>query len=91
MKIGLSNHQSVCLYVCVCVRERERERDSLIPWNCFLKCCSYGTKNYCIEVPLNGITFVPNIMIYQAAQKLLVGDTQTGRQADKQTDRLVIL
>jgi ubiquitin C-terminal hydrolase len=41
-------------------------------------------KNHCIEVPLNGITSVPNFMkIYQAIQKLLVGDTQT--------DRLVIL
>jgi hypothetical protein len=38
-------------------------------------------KNYCIEVPLKGITSVPNFMkIYQAFQKLLVGDTQTDRQ-----------
>jgi hypothetical protein len=34
-------------------------------------------KNYCIEVPLNGITSIPNFMkIYQAVQMLLVGDTQ---------------
>jgi hypothetical protein len=39
--------------------------------------------NYCNEVPLNGITSVPNFMkIYQAVQKLLV--------EDRQTDRLVI-
>jgi hypothetical protein len=32
-----------------------------------------------MEVPLNGITSVPNFMkVYQTAQKLLVGDTQTG-------------
>jgi hypothetical protein len=31
--------------------------------------------------PLNVITSLPNIMkIYQAVQKLLMGDTQTGRQ-----------
>jgi hypothetical protein len=42
------------------------------------KCLSCGIKNYCIEVPLNGITSVPYfIEIYQAAQKLLVRDTQT--------------
>jgi hypothetical protein len=36
-------------------------------------------KNYCIEVPFNGITSLRNIMkIYQAVQKLLVEDTQTG-------------
>jgi hypothetical protein len=38
-------------------------------------------KNYCIEVPLKGITSVPNfIKFYQAVQKLLVGktDRQTG-------------
>jgi hypothetical protein len=41
-----------------------------------------GLKNYCIEVPLNGITSTPNFMkIYQAVQKLLAGT---------QTDRLVI-
>jgi hypothetical protein len=40
-----------------------------------------GIKNYCIEFPLNGITYIPNFMkIYQADQKLLVGGT----------DRLVI-
>jgi hypothetical protein len=34
----------------------------------------YGIKNYCIEVPLNGITPIPNFMkIYQAVKKLLVG------------------
>jgi hypothetical protein len=37
-------------------------------------------KNYCIDVILNGITTIPNVMkIYQAVQKLLVGDTQTDR------------
>jgi hypothetical protein len=37
-----------------------------------------GIKNYCIEVHLNGITFIPNfIKIYQAVQNLLVGDTHT--------------
>jgi hypothetical protein len=42
-------------------------------------------RNYCIEVPLNGITSLPNfIKNYQAVQKLLVGD------ADRETDRLVI-
>jgi hypothetical protein len=41
---------------------------------------SYGIKNYCIEVPLNGITSVPNFLKnYQAVQKLLVG-------AHRQTD-----
>jgi hypothetical protein len=35
-------------------------------------------KNYCIEVPLNGITSVPNlIQIFQAVQKLLVEDPKT--------------
>jgi hypothetical protein len=34
-------------------------------------------KHYCIEVPLNGITSVPNFMkFYQTIQKLLVGDRQ---------------
>jgi hypothetical protein len=33
-----------------------------------------------MEVPLNGITSIPNSMkIYQAVQKLLVGDTETER------------
>jgi hypothetical protein len=36
-------------------------------------------KNYCIKVPLNGITCAPNIMkFYQVVQKLLVADRQTG-------------
>jgi hypothetical protein len=40
-----------------------------------------GLKSYCIEVPLNGITSVPNLMkIYQEVQKLLMGDI------DPQTD-----
>jgi hypothetical protein len=41
---------------------------------------SYEIENYCIEVPLNGLTSVPNfIKFYQAVQKLLVwGDRQTG-------------
>jgi hypothetical protein len=44
----------------------------------FKKGWRYGIKNYCIEVPLNGITSIPNFMkIYLAVQKLLVGDTQT--------------
>jgi hypothetical protein len=35
-------------------------------------------KNYCIEVPLNGITSLANSMkINQVVQNLLVGDTQT--------------
>jgi hypothetical protein len=39
----------------------------------------YGIKNYCIQVPLNGITSLSNfIKIYQAVQQLLMGDTQTG-------------
>jgi hypothetical protein len=39
-----------------------------------------GLKSYCVEVTLNGIISVPNfIKIYQAVQKLLVGDTQTDR------------
>jgi hypothetical protein len=42
-------------------------------------------KNYCIKVPFNGITSVPNFMkIYQAVQKLSMGGTQ------RQADRLVI-
>jgi hypothetical protein len=46
----------------------------------------YGIKNYCIEVPLNGITSIPNFMkIYQAVKKLLVGDTQTEWWFDKPT------
>jgi ubiquitin C-terminal hydrolase len=45
-------------------------------------------KSHCIEVPLNGITSVPNFMkIYQAIQKLLVGDIQT----DKQTGDFISL
>jgi hypothetical protein len=36
---------------------------------------------------LNGINSIPNFMkIYQAVQKLLVGDTED-RQTDRQTDR----
>jgi hypothetical protein len=47
-------------------------------------------KNYCIEVPLNSITSIPNfIKIYQAVQKFLVGDTQ--RQTDIQTGDLISL
>jgi hypothetical protein len=35
-----------------------------------------GVENYCIKVPLDGITSIPNFMkLYQAVQKLLVGDT----------------
>jgi hypothetical protein len=46
------------------------------------------SKPYCIEVPLNGITSIPNFMkIYQVDQKLLVGDTQT----DTQTGDLISL
>jgi hypothetical protein len=41
--------------------------------------------DYCIEVPLNGITSVPNFMkMYVAVQKLLVG---THRPTKTQTDR----
>jgi len=41
---------------------------------------------------LNGITSLPNIMkIYKAVQKLLVGDTQTDRQSDRQTGDLISL
>jgi hypothetical protein len=44
---------------------------------------NYGIKNYCTEVPLNGITSVKKFMkMDQAFQKLLVG---------WHTDRLVIL
>jgi hypothetical protein len=36
---------------------------------------------------LNSITSVPNFMkIYEAFQKLLVGDTQTERQTQRQRD-----
>jgi hypothetical protein len=39
-----------------------------------------GLNNYCIEVPLNGVTSLPNfVKIYQAVQTLLVGDRQTER------------
>jgi hypothetical protein len=39
-----------------------------------------GITKYCFEVPLNGITSVPNFMkIYHAVQKILVGDTQTDK------------
>jgi hypothetical protein len=32
-----------------------------------------GTKNYCIEVPLDGITSLPNFMkIYQGFQKISI-------------------
>jgi hypothetical protein len=38
-----------------------------------------GYKHYRNQVPLNGITSQPVLMkIYQAVQKILVGDTQTG-------------
>jgi hypothetical protein len=44
----------------------------------------YGIKIYCMEVPLNGITSLPNIMkIYHAVQKLVVGDTLAGTQTDR--------
>jgi hypothetical protein len=37
---------------------------------------------------LNGISSVPNVMkIYQAVQKLLVGDTDRHTHIDRQTDR----
>jgi hypothetical protein len=48
-------------------------------------------KNYCIEVPLNGITSLPNIKIYQAVQKFLVGDGPTDRQTDRLTGDLISL
>jgi hypothetical protein len=41
---------------------------------------------------LNGITSVPNFMkFYQVVQKLLVGDTHTHRQTDRQTGDLISL
>jgi hypothetical protein len=44
----------------------------------------HGIKYYCLEVPLNGITSVPNfIKVYQVVQKLLVGGTHTDRQTDR--------
>jgi hypothetical protein len=45
--------------------------------------------DYCIEVPLNGITSVPNFLkMYVAVQKLLVGSHRpTKTQTDKDTDR----
>jgi hypothetical protein len=46
-----------------------------------------GLKITASRAPLDDITSVPNVMkIYQAAQKLLVGDTHRYTQ----TDRLVI-
>jgi hypothetical protein len=58
----------------------------------FKKGLRYGIKNYCIEVPLNGITSVPNFMkIYQAVQKLLVGDRQTGIQTGNLISLLSLL
>jgi hypothetical protein len=46
----------------------------------------------CIEVPLNGITSVPNFMkIYQPAQKLLVVKTQTDGHTDRQARDLISL
>jgi hypothetical protein len=48
----------------------------------FLNGWSYGIKNYRVEVPFNGITFLPNFMkIYQSVQKLL-GETQTDKKTD---------
>jgi hypothetical protein len=52
----------------------------------------YGNKNYLIEVILNVITSVQNFMkIYQAVQKLLVGDTVRQTQTDGQTGDLISL
>jgi hypothetical protein len=43
----------------------------------FLNGRRYGIKYYCMEVPLNGITSIPDFMkIYQAVKTLLRG-TQT--------------
>jgi hypothetical protein len=40
------------------------------------------------EVTLNGITSAPNFMkIYQAVQKLLVGDTQTDTHIERERER----
>jgi uncharacterized iron-regulated protein len=48
---------------------------------------NYGIKNYCIEIHLNGVTSLQNIMkIYQAVQKLLVGDTHAHTHRHRQTD-----
>jgi hypothetical protein len=47
--------------------------------------------DYCIEVPLNDITSLPNIMkIYQAVQKLLV-ERDRHAQTDRQTGDLIRL
>jgi hypothetical protein len=55
--------------------------------NLIINYWSYGIKNYCINVPLNDITSVPHfVKIYQAVQKLLVGDRQTDRPTDWLTD-----
>jgi hypothetical protein len=46
-----------------------------------------GIKNYCIEVPLNGITSAPKFMtIYQAVLKVICGGhRQTDWRFDKPT------
>jgi hypothetical protein len=52
----------------------------------------YGNKYYFIEVILDGITPVQNFMkIYQAVQKLFVGDTVRQTQTDRQTGDLISL
>jgi hypothetical protein len=49
-------------------------------------------KNYCIEVPLNGTTSVPNfIKFYHAVKKLLAGDTQTDIQRQQTGDLISLL
>jgi len=49
--------------------------------------CSYGIKNYGVEVIFNGMTSLLNfIKIYQLVQKLIGGGGQTHRQ----THRMVI-
>jgi hypothetical protein len=47
---------------------------------------------YCIEVALNGIPSVPNFTkIYQAVQKLLVGETQTDTHTDWRFDKPTLI
>jgi hypothetical protein len=49
-------------------------------------------KNYCVKVSLYGVTSAPNFMkLYQAVQKLLVGDIQTDTHADRRTGDLISL
>jgi hypothetical protein len=53
-----------------------------------------GIKNFYMKVALNAIASVQYcwkfLKIYQGVKKLLVGDTQTDRHKNTQTDCLVI-